>query len=182
MFYVIEDADVDNLVRRYGSQIQTAFSSTQVIDGFFVHRTADTHGTADFFGEMHRAVLQMYKDRPLRVLPDETISRESFSDMQRAARSNGDVMHTSFHAFQSLNGRAAGTLHDLWINMLLCVQGMSAEKAQQVAQRWPTPQAFARAAAGGPRFVCDAVDPHVVLQRRRIGPALSARLWELFTQ
>ena len=105
MFYVIEDADVDNLVRRYGSQIQTAFSSTQVIDGFFVHRTADTHGTADFFGEMHRAVLQMYKDRPLRVLPDETISRESFSDMQRAARSNGDVMHTSFHAFQSLNGR-----------------------------------------------------------------------------
>ena len=172
VFYVVEDVDVDNLVRRYGAQIQTALSSTQVIDGFFVHRTAGTSATADFFAAMHRAVCEMYAGQPLRVLPDEAAAREHVAAMRA---------HTSFHAFQALNGRAVGTLADLWVNMLLCVQGMSAEKAQQVAQRWPTPQAFMRAADAGPRFVCDAIDRDVALPRRRIGPALSARLWELFS-
>lgn len=178
VFYVVEDVDVDNLVRRYGAQIQTALSSTQVIDRFFVHRTAGTSATADFFAAMHRAVCEMYAGQPLCVLPDEAAAASR--DVVAAARAQR--VHTSFHAFQALNGRAVGTLADLWVSMLLCVQGMSAEKAQQVAQRWPTPQAFMRAAAaGGPRFVCDAIDHDVALPRRRIGPALSARLWELFS-
>ncbi|WFD35488.1 Crossover junction endonuclease mus81 [Malassezia cuniculi] len=124
VFYVIEDVDVDNLVRRYGQQIQTALSSTQVIDGFFLHRTANTQGTASFFADMHRAVVEMYRDRPLRVLPDAAIQRESFETVQREMRATGGAVHTSFNAFQSLNGRASGTLGDLWMSMLLCIEGM----------------------------------------------------------
>lgn len=61
--YLIEDINVAQLVQRYGQQIQTALSSTQIIDGFYVHRTANGQATADFLAMMHHAVESMYKVR-----------------------------------------------------------------------------------------------------------------------
>ena len=60
VLYLVEDMHVSELVQRYGAQIQTALSSTQVIDGFFVHRTAHGQGTVDFLVTMHDTVQHMY--------------------------------------------------------------------------------------------------------------------------
>lgn len=210
MLYLIEDVDVDNLVQRYGSQIQTAISSTQVIDGFFVHRTANGESSADFLASIHECVKTMYKvrvsvslsDRPqeteLYVLPDEVIMRENYADVQRQLRAQQPerVFHTSFHTFQAMNGKSSGgtPVQDIWAKMLMCVRGVSQEKAHEVVTRWPSPLALSSALASqersaaahvvapddaGRRYLCETVDVSVALARRKIGNALSSRIWQV---
>ena len=196
VLYLIEDVDVTNLVQRYGSQIQTALSSTEVIDGFFVHRTANNEGTADFLASLHQAVSEMYQGKELRVLRDESIARETYAEMQRElrAREPEHIYHTSFHTFQAMNGKSSTgiTVQDIWTKMLLCIRGLSQEKASEIVTRWPTPRSFAQAlheyersvhpsdeerqAEAGRHFVSSHVDPHAVLPRRKIGNVLSTRI------
>ena len=61
--YLIEDYDGAGIMQRYGKQIQTALSSTQVIDGFFVQRTADAQGTCKLLATMHASLTRAYEVR-----------------------------------------------------------------------------------------------------------------------
>lgn len=185
VFYLIEDMHVSHLVQRYGAQIQTALSSTLVVDNFYVHRTANSQGTLEFLGALHKAVEAMYKGKVLHVLKDESIQRESYAQMQRTLRAeHAGRFHTSFHAFQELHTKtsASGTLGDVWTRMLMCIRGVSPEKAQEITKRWPTPRhlldAYAQCgAAEAPHFLSNAMDGGTRLARRRIGHALSERIW-----
>ncbi|PKI83925.1 Mus81p [Malassezia vespertilionis] len=196
VYYLIEDIDVANLVQRHGASIQTALSSTQIIDGFHVHRTANGEGTADFLANLHRALETLYSSTPLHVLRDSAIDRDHYSEMRASLRTQfvHERFHTSFHTFQALNGKtsSSGTLQDTWTRMLLCIQGLSSEKAEEIVRRWPTMHALLRdyaaqeaATAPGERsLVCErmiakAVDPNTPLTRRRIGSVLSARIYQI---
>jgi crossover junction endonuclease MUS81 len=97
-------------------------------------------------------------------------------------------MLTSFEAFQALNSKSGGlTAHEIFGKMLLCVKGMSAEKVRGVLSVWKT---IAQMSEGYENL---ADDPHkvsqmlakeldVVEQRKKIGPALSHKVSELFVQ
>ena len=187
VLYLVEDMHVSELVQRYGAQIQTALSSTQVIDGFFVHRTAHGQGTVDFLVTMHDTVQHMYKDKPLYVLREEQIQRDTYAQMQRMMRAEhpGTRFHTSFHTYQELHTKtsASGSLLDMWTRMLLCIRGVSPEKAQELTRRWPTPahllHAYAQCASvhDAQHLLSTTIDPATRLTRRRIGQALSKRVW-----
>ncbi|EPQ31236.1 uncharacterized protein PFL1_01421 [Pseudozyma flocculosa PF-1] len=141
--YLIEDYDVDNQMRRFGEQIQTALSSTQVVDGFFVERTAGLDASIDHLARMDRIVREMYGEAELTILPDAVVSRSTYTQLQgelRAARPDVTYL-TTFAAYQSLNGKSASlTLRDVFGKMLLCVRGMSAEKVREVLELWQTPR------------------------------------------
>lgn len=193
VFYLIEDVDVANIVQRHGDRIQTALSSTQIIDGFYVHRTANGEGTADFLASMHKTLEEQYASQALHVLREEMIDRDHYDEMQaqfRAAHPSTPFL-TAFHTFQSLHGKssAAGTLQDTWTKMLLCVRRISPEKAQEIVQRWPTPHHLYRAWAAYeteapqtktvPAFLSTVIDDEVFVARRKIGKALSEHVWDL---
>ncbi|WFD29033.1 Crossover junction endonuclease mus81 [Malassezia sp. CBS 17886] len=198
--YLIEDVDVANLVQRYGKQIQTALSSTQVIDGFMVHRSANQECTADFLVSMQRRLEEMYEGRPLHVLRDDTISESSFPELQQhlSTMYPGTPFHTTFQTFQALNGKSthgAYELHATWVKMLQCIRGVSLEKALEIARCWTTPRGLVDAyrredttrecaghgseARDGARLVCDTLDADAFVDRRRIGPAVSRRIWQV---
>ncbi|WFC99307.1 Crossover junction endonuclease mus81 [Malassezia yamatoensis] len=192
IFYLIEDVDVANIVQRHGDQIQTALSSTQIIDGFHVQRTAHAEGTADFLARMHGILQEIYCDQPLYVIRDEMIDREHYDTLQAHLRTQqpDTPFHTSFHTYQSLHNKssAANTLQDTWIRMLSCVRRVSPEKAEEITQRWPTPMIFFRALRNDQqkhgeesarKFVSSMIDDQVLVPRRKIGKALSAQLWSL---
>ena len=189
VIYLIEDIDVPHLMQRHGAQIQTALSSTQVIDGFFVHRTANNQGTVDFLVTLHEAVMDMYKDTPLYVLREETIAREHYDQQQRTMRAEhpGIRFHTSFHTYQQLHAKTstASTIEATWIRMLLCARGVSADKAQEIVRHFPTPQHLLRAYSRCPsqldaqRLLSTTIDATTRLTRRRIGRVLSERIWHI---
>ncbi|KAI3626855.1 MUS81 [Malassezia furfur] len=186
-----KDVDVANLVQRHGDRIQTALSSTQIIDGFYVHRSANNEGTADFLANVHQLLQEMYTHQPLHVIRDEMIDREHYDTLQSHLRAQqpNTPFHTSYHTFQSLHGKgsAANTLQDVWTKMLLCIRRVSHEKAQEIVQRWPTPRALHRAwhtyaaQTGGAadNFLSAVIDDDVYVARRKIGQALSKQVGAL---
>lgn len=80
--------------------------------------------------------------------------------------------------------------------MLLCIRGLSAEKAAEILDRWPTPSALYDALIGverlpetsaptkgpakgmhaGQRMLFETIQPPE--QRRTINAALSAKIWD----
>ena len=71
----------------------------------------------------------------------------------------------------------------MWSRMLLCIRGVSPEKAQEMTRRWPTPahllHAYAQCASvlDAQQLLSTTIDPATRLPRRRIGQALSKRVW-----
>jgi hypothetical protein len=74
------------------------------------------------------------------------------------------------------------TLRDLFIKMLMTTRGVSAEKAVEIVKVFPTPRILLDAfqalktEAARKNMVTDATSGNLI-KRRRIGPALSERLW-----
>lgn len=183
---------MSNIVQRHGDRIQTALSSTQIIDNFFVHRTANGEGTADFLANLHQTLKQLYENQPLYVVRDEMIDREHYDTLQTHLRAQqpDTPFHTSFHTFQALHGKSStsSTLLDVWTKMLLCIRRISPEKAQEIVQRWPTPRALYRSwqdyevrtgDTSARSFLSAVIDDEVFLSRRKMGQALSEQMWSL---
>lgn len=61
VLYLIEDYDVENQMRKFGPQIQTALSSSQVVDGFFVERTSGLVASIDYLASMDDMVRRVYE-------------------------------------------------------------------------------------------------------------------------
>ena len=99
----------------------------------------------------------------------------------------GIRFHTSFHTYQQLHAKTstASTIEATWIRMLLCVRGVSADKAQEIVRHFPTPQHLLRAYSRCPsqldaqRLLSTTIDATTRLTRRRIGRVLSERIWHI---
>lgn len=189
VIFLIEDFDVTELMQRYGKQIQTAISSTQLIDGFFVQRTADGQATVDFLATVHQTLEDMYRDQPLHVLKEHTIDRDHYHELQQRLRADhpSTLFHVSFHTYQQLNGKSSssGTLQDTWARMLLYIRGTSEDKVLEIVHRWPTPQHLVQAYRAcssdeeARLLLSRTIDPQTPVARRQIGPKLSERIWQV---
>jgi hypothetical protein len=81
----------------------------------------------------------------LRVIPDRDVERPTYLGLQKHLRSRYPASNflTTYTAFKALNkSDAALTLRMQWGSMIQRVQGVSAEKAVQFVEKWPTPHAF----------------------------------------
>ncbi|SJX64697.1 related to MUS81-endonuclease involved in DNA repair and replication fork stability [Sporisorium reilianum f. sp. reilianum] len=188
VLYLIEDYDVENQMRKFGPQIQTALSSSQVVDGFFVERTSGLVASIDYLASMDGMVRKIYEGQDLSVIPSAVISRSSFletrEELQR--KSPSASLFTSFEAFQALNSKSGGlTSKEIFGKMLLCIKGMSAEKVREVLAMYSTLRELTDAYQ---ETTEDAKEAETMLstltedmdQRKKIGPALSRKVAEVF--
>ena len=188
VLYLIEDYDVENQMRKFGPQIQTALSSSQVVDGFFVERTSGLGASIDYLASMDGMIRKMYEQQDLSVMPSAIISRSSFLDTREELqrKSPTALILTSFEAFQALNSKSGGlTSKEIFGKMLLCIKGMSAEKVREVLTMYSTlrelTDAYQEIAAA------DVKEAETMLstftegmdQRKKIGPALSRKVAEV---
>ena len=119
-------------------------------------------------------------------------------------RTNPELTYlTTYPTYVSLNSKSGSlTQRDIWARMLLCIKGLSAEKVAEVLDIWPTPLDFfeelgeveqemedngdgshlgkgpAKGMTTGQRFLSERIQPPE--QRRKIGAALSAKVWDFF--
>jgi ERCC4-type nuclease len=63
VFVAIETSrkDQDDYVRAFDEQINTAVSSTQIVDEFFVHHTKDIKATVELIRMLHEGVCERYR-------------------------------------------------------------------------------------------------------------------------
>ncbi|TKY88954.1 hypothetical protein EX895_002195 [Sporisorium graminicola] len=187
VLYLIEDYDVENQMRKFGPQIQTALSSSQVVDGFFVERTSGLVASIDYLASMDDMVRRVYEGQDLSVIPSAIISRSSFLDTRKELQrhSPSAVLLTSFEAFQALNSKSGGlTSKEIFGKMLLCIKGMSAEKVREVLAMYSTLRELTDAYQ---ETTDDAKEAEAMLstftdgmdQRKKIGPALSRKVAEV---
>ncbi|BFZ64219.1 Crossover junction endonuclease mus81 [Saitoella coloradoensis] len=187
VMYVIEESHLDD-VRSYLEAIQTAISSTQVVNGFFVKRVPNLEGTVSYLARMSKMLGRIYEGKALHVIPDNVIDARTFGDIRnhlKETQPNIDylVSYTSFSALTSKS--AALTLGDVYLRMLMTIRGVSAEKAVEIATKFPTPTALME---GYEKCKTVQEQKRMIMEkccgygRKKIGGALSEKVWRVWME
>ncbi|GAA5940091.1 Mus81p [Sporobolomyces koalae] len=139
--YLIEKYEDPDKYERFGKAIWTCKSQLQVNDGFYVHESANIDDTINYLRQRTQVMAELYEPYELRIIPDRMIERHSYLALQQHLRSTRprDRYLTTYGTFAELNKPDATlTLRVQWASMVQRIQGMSAEKAVQFLNRWPT--------------------------------------------
>ncbi|KAG8857855.1 Crossover junction endonuclease mus81 [Tulasnella sp. 330] len=145
VYYLIEHHNTKEKREKWNQQIDTALSSTQVVDGFLVKETKNFKETIEYLTVMHQTIVRMHRDRDLFIIPDAQIRRHSYTALQAYLRETQPerIYHTTYDTFRALNDKSGQeTLKNCWARMLLCVTGFSAEKVAKMLEIYDTPKAL----------------------------------------
>ncbi|XP_036618119.1 crossover junction endonuclease MUS81 isoform X2 [Trichosurus vulpecula] len=174
--YLVEDHGSAHSLSLPESTLLQAVTNTQVIDGFFVKRTADLKESAAYLALLTRALQKLYEGQTLqcRRWGDEgdpgartpPCSLFTFSDFNEGARKN-----------------KAQSVREVFARQLMQLRGVSGEKAAAVLEKYNTPACLLAAydACTSPQeqekllssIKCGRL-------QRNLGPTLSRTLCQLY--
>lgn len=188
--YLIEDLTLSSeQATKYHDMMESAIASTQVVDGYFVKRTAKLDDTIRYIARMTAMLRGLYKDRPLRLIPTTALDASTYLPFMNHLRSTStesyQITYTSFAAMASKSDSLS--LRDVYLKMLMCIRGISGEKAIEIQKVWPTPKELLKAYAGCADqksrdcMVEAKLGSHPV-GRRKIGKALSMKIAAIWSR
>ncbi|KAL5636098.1 hypothetical protein ACGC1H_004795 [Rhizoctonia solani] len=212
LYYLVEDYDTERIARHWGDHINTALSSTQVIDRFFLKETTSIEDTLDYLSNLHKTILKIHADKHLYIIPPHLVKRYNFLALKKhlSRQDSEKTFHTTYASYQELNRKNGFyTLQDCTARMLQCIRGLSEEKIAALLESYPTPrslyeafldaekhrsaqpnQELGQVGLGKGKGVRNAkvapTEPELMLSglggkgRRKIGPALSKHIYEIF--
>ena len=185
IIYIIEDKTIANMSDETATMIDTAIGAMQVADGFFVKRTAKLDDTIRYLVGMTEMLREMYCDGKIAVVPQELVDFRTYTQLLTilGERHPELVWCPEYETFSELVAKSGSTtLRDVFLKMLMCVKGVSIEKARVVQEQYGTPQGLVEAYRKWPGEKRDMVMKSCagVIERRRIGAAASERIWEVW--
>ncbi|TVY31359.1 Crossover junction endonuclease, partial [Lachnellula subtilissima] len=127
---------------RYIEAVQTAIASTQVVNGYFVKQTQHLTDSVLYLARLTKMLKGLYEDKPLQVIPTKVITTHNYLPLLTHLRETkpAEEFHTTYTAFASLSSKSDSlTLKDVFLKMLMCVKGVTGEKALEIQKRWKTP-------------------------------------------
>lgn len=139
----MEDFATTALMEYNGLAIMTAKSQIQVHNRFFLRETSKLSDTIDFLASLTKTIAASLKGKPLHVIPTPYISRSTYAALQRHLRSRYPEKNflTSFEAYQDLNDKTASrALKEQFARMLMCIKGLSPERAAAILDVFETPR------------------------------------------
>ncbi|CCJ28824.1 unnamed protein product, partial [Pneumocystis jirovecii] len=121
--------------------IQSAISSTQVINGFFVKRVAGLTETIKYISRLTRYILYTYQTQDLYIIPSYHINSQTYIIQKNKINliypeRSYVIEYSTFSDF--LSKTTSLTLGDLFLKMLLTIKGVSPEKAIEIQKHFPT--------------------------------------------
>ncbi|EEH44630.2 uncharacterized protein PADG_00919 [Paracoccidioides brasiliensis Pb18] len=170
--YLIEDfADAGITGSKYHEHVASAIASTQVVNGYFVKQTRSLDDTIRYLARMTKLLRGIYttstptttasasNQSPLLIIPTKHItSPQSYLDLLAYLRSQQNHTHNptqstrrstftvTFPTFSSLASKSEMlTLRDIFLKMLMCTRGVTADKALEIQRHWQTPREFVEA-------------------------------------
>ncbi|EEQ84281.1 crossover junction endonuclease MUS81 [Blastomyces dermatitidis ER-3] len=169
VIYLIEDfADAGTAGTKYYEHVTSAIASTQVVNGYFVKQTRNLDDTIRYLARMTKLLRGMYtsasgntgttKPSPLSIIQTKHLtSSQSYLDLVKRLRSQQSqtqaqdtakrpTFTVTFSAFSSLASKSEMlTLRDIFLKMLMCTRGVTADKALEIQRHWRTPREFVEA-------------------------------------
>lgn len=141
--YIIEEISMDPaLYQRYEEAVQSAVASTQVVNGYFVKRTAKMDETIKCLARLTRMLKRDYESRTLNVIPTKVLTAQNHLPLLNGARKSNESAgyYITYSAFASLASKSDTiTLRDVFLKMLITIRGVTGERALEIQARWKTP-------------------------------------------
>ncbi|KAF4122478.1 crossover junction endonuclease MUS81 [Geosmithia morbida] len=189
--YVIEEIAMDPAsAQRYDEAVQSAIASTQVVNGYFVKKTAKMDDTIKYLTRMTVMLKRTYEARPLHVIPTRVITAQNYLPLLKHVRATlGPSYYVTYAAFSSLASKSEiMTLRDLFLKMLMTTKGLTGERALEIQKKWKTPYGFVKAfeACGpgeaGKKRKRDMVFSHMgsMVGRKKVSKSLSQKIAEVW--
>ncbi|XP_068833347.1 crossover junction endonuclease MUS81 isoform X2 [Capricornis sumatraensis] len=179
--YLVEEHGSARSLSLPESTLLQAVTNTQVIDGFFVKRTADIKESAAYLALLTRGLQRLYQGHTLRSRPWGT----SGDPESKAGPSPNPLC--SLLTFSDFNTGAmknkAQSVRDVFARQLMQVRGVSGEKAAALVARYSSPASLLAAydACATPK------EQEMMLStikcgplQRNLGPVLSRTLSQLY--
>ncbi|GAA99471.1 uncharacterized protein L969DRAFT_93931 [Mixia osmundae IAM 14324] len=120
--------------------VRTSKSQLGIVDDFQVINVYKEADVLQRLTEISIALKRQYQEADLLAIPDASVHRESYLELQRyLRRTQPDQKYlTTYTAFRKLNA-AQCSLASTWAGMLYCVTGLTHEKISRFLDRFPTP-------------------------------------------
>ena len=154
VIYLIEEFSLSTeKSTKFHEAIQSAISSTQVVNGYFVKRTVKLDETIRYLARMTKMLKSLYESKPLHLIPTNVLTPTTYLPLLTHLRTHPSHIDKSYHitypSFASLSSKSDTlTLRDVYLKMLMCTRGISGDKALAIQKCWGTPRAFIEAFEG----------------------------------
>ncbi|KAF5688538.1 crossover junction endonuclease MUS81 [Fusarium circinatum] len=148
VIYIIEEISMDpEVASRYAEAVRSAIASTQVVNGYFVKRTAKMDDTVRYLARMTAMLKRTYESKPLNVIPTKILTSQNYLPLLKHLRESiSPDWYITYPAFSSLASKSESiTLRDVFLKMLMTTKGVTGERALEIQKRWKTPYDFVKA-------------------------------------
>ncbi|KAF3923156.1 hypothetical protein ABW20_dc0108355 [Dactylellina cionopaga] len=172
--------------------ITTAIYSTQVVNGFFVKLSPRLDDTIRYLARFTRLLKQMFEGTDIYAYPDNLVQVRTFSDLRSYLKEKepGRKYFLNYNTLAAMASKSrTTTLRDVFLKMLMCTRGVSAEKALEIQRHFKTPrellERYERSRGSeqvGKTLMMGVVDTAARTDRRKIKAALSGKIWEVWGQ
>lgn len=188
--YLVEDVTLSSeTATKYHDMMESAIASTQVVDGYFVKRTAKLDDTIRYIARMTAMLKGLYESKPLRLIPTTYLDAATYHPFVNHLRAiHPQPYHITYTSFASMASKSDSlTLRDVYLKMLMCIRGVSGEKAIEIQKIWTTPKALLEAyegckdQKGRDCMVEGRLGGHPV-GRRKIGKQLSMKIAAIWSE
>ena len=129
----------------FGQSIDSTIAQMQIVDDIFVKQTAKLDDTIKYLARMTKALKKKYESQELYVLPSRglDIATHWKTVDQLHKTSPSKVFGVTFSAYCSLCAKSDSlTLRDQFLKFLMCIHGLTGDRAIQIQKIWPTPRAL----------------------------------------
>lgn len=186
--YVIEDFSISSeRGEKYGEAVLSAIANTQVVNGYFVKQTAKLDDTIRYLVKMTSMLQETYESQTLHVIPSKVLHPRTYLSLQTKLRAEQPEQghYITFSAFSSLCSKSdTMSLRDVFIKMLMCIRGVTGEKALEIQKKWKTPYEFFEALEkkeGKARERVVSEQLGTLVPRKKITAGLSAKIAEVWS-
>ncbi|OCT49049.1 Crossover junction endonuclease mus81 [Cladophialophora carrionii] len=186
--YLVEEYSVSQeRMDKYEDAVESAMASMQVVDNFFVKQTTKLDDTISYLARMTRTLKALYEARDVNVIPAQSFEAEAVTLLLgRLRKTSPDrVFGMTFSVFSAMCDKSESmTLRDVYLKMLMCIRGVTGEKAVEIQRNWPTPRALAEAYEGREQgaardsMISDRLGN--VIPRKKVAKTLSAKIAEIW--
>ncbi|KAI9858335.1 MAG: Crossover junction endonuclease mus81 [Vezdaea acicularis] len=147
--YIVEDYNLPpETAARFAEALDTALAAMQLVNGYFVKRTATLDESIKYLARLTRMLEKLYAGRSLALIPSAFLTPQNHLSLLTSLRetSPSSPHHLTYATFSALASKSDMlTLRDVFLKMLMCTRGVTGEKALAIQRIWPTPRSFVEA-------------------------------------
>ena len=183
--YLIEDYSLSaERSDKYGEAVESVIASMQIVSDIFVKQTTKLDKTIQYLARMTKTLEQLYKRKEVKVIRSGLLEAGAYLPLLERLRKESpeSTFCTTFSAFAaSCDKSDSMTLGDVYLKMLLCIRGVTSDKAVEIQKLWPTPRALIEAfeaRSNKETLVSDRLGD--AIPRKMVGKTLSSKIAEIW--